>query len=231
MDGTGELFQPFVSALGDRIDTQVVSYPTNEPLDYAALEALVRERLPTNRRFVLLGESFSGPIAISIASNPPANLIGVVLCCTFASNPVAAFSPFKSMIPLLPIERVPGLVMSQALMGRDATPALRTALDSAMASVSPIVLRARAAAVLSIDYSHKIASIDRCLLYLRAARDLVVPRKCGDEIICRSRNAQFVEIEGPHFLLQTRALEAAVAIESFIGHADGRVAMSAAANT
>lgn len=216
MDGTGILFAPFVSALNERIETQIVRYPSNEPLAYDALEAYVRARIPTNRRFVLLGESFSGPIAISIGANPPENLCGLVLCCTFASNPVAALSLTKSMTRFLPIERAPAFLISYALMGSDATPALRVALNAAMASVSPQVIRERAAETLSLDYSQKLALLDGPLLYLRAMRDRVITRRSGDEIPRAVRNARLAEIDAPHLLLQTRAKEAANATLHFI---------------
>ncbi len=44
----------------------------------------MRAALLTERRVVVLGESFSGPIAIRIAVDPPAGLVVVVLYVTFA---------------------------------------------------------------------------------------------------------------------------------------------------
>ena len=57
-------------------------------MGYDELEVLVRAALPTGQRYFLLGESFSGPLAIRIAANPPAGLAGVILCGTFAKNPL-----------------------------------------------------------------------------------------------------------------------------------------------
>jgi pimeloyl-ACP methyl ester carboxylesterase len=216
MDGTGELFAPFLAALNDQVETLVVDYPRNEPLGYDSLEVFVRERLPAKRRFVLLGESFSGPVAISIAAKPPQNLAGLVLCCTFASNPVGVLSPLRVIARFMPVERAPKFAMSHALMGRDATPELRVALDTAMSSVSARAIRARAAAVLSLENNGKVALIDKPLLYLRALRDRVVPRKSGDEILRTCKHALLVEIDAPHFLLQTRAVEAVREILQFI---------------
>ncbi len=216
MDGTGDLFEPFTAALGDKIETQVIRYPIEESLSYETLETFVLERLPENRDFVLLGESFSGPIAISIASNPPANLVGLVLCCTFASSPVAALSFLKPITRFLPISHAPRFLMSGALMGNDATPALRDALDRAMKRVLPHVMRTRTAEIFSIDYSHKLALIDKPVLYLRAARDRVVHRRCGDEILRQCKHVRLVEIDGPHFLLQTHANEAATVMRQYV---------------
>lgn len=66
MDGTGCLFAPITAALGEDVESMVVRYP-DEELDYSAHEAIARAALPLERPHVLLGESFSGSIAISIA--------------------------------------------------------------------------------------------------------------------------------------------------------------------
>ena len=48
MDGTGDLFAPFVNAVENRFLVQVVRYPTDRVLDYEGLFALVRSGLPTD---------------------------------------------------------------------------------------------------------------------------------------------------------------------------------------
>src|SRR4051812_12633896 len=87
MDGTGLMFAPFIAALGPDVDCRVVAYPTDRALDYAEHEAIARAALPGDAPYVILGESFSGPIAIRIAASAPANLMGLVLCCSFARSP------------------------------------------------------------------------------------------------------------------------------------------------
>ena len=79
MDGTRTLFQPFVDALAGEFEIQIVRYPTHKAFGYEELEAFVRAALPTDSPFILLGESFSGPIAVSIAASKPAALVGLVL--------------------------------------------------------------------------------------------------------------------------------------------------------
>jgi hypothetical protein len=61
LDGTGELFAPFLQSLGGPMPTQVVSYPRDQELGYALLEPLVRAALPINRPFVLPYGLFSAP--------------------------------------------------------------------------------------------------------------------------------------------------------------------------
>src|ERR1700719_4469607 len=87
LDGTGKLFTEFLKAIQNRVDTLVVAYPNDTPMNYDELETLVRAALPADRPFILLGESFSGPLAIRIAARQPAWLAGLILCGPFCSNP------------------------------------------------------------------------------------------------------------------------------------------------
>jgi len=84
MDGTGELFGAFADTV--RADTQVVRYPSTQALDYAELEQFVLSKLPRQEPFVLLGESFSGPVALSIAASRPALLRGIGSVSTSSRN-------------------------------------------------------------------------------------------------------------------------------------------------
>src|SRR5262249_40627769 len=87
MDGTAKLREEFVAALGPTIEATAIPCPTEQPLGYPELESLVRSSLPVDRPYVLLGESFSGPIAISIAGSCPPGLRAIVLCGSFVRNP------------------------------------------------------------------------------------------------------------------------------------------------
>jgi hypothetical protein len=95
LDGTATLHTEFVTSVGPAFDSvAVIPYPSDKALGYAALESLVRAQLPPATPFVLLGESFSGPIALSIAANPPPNLVGLILSTTFAKAPFLCFRPW-----------------------------------------------------------------------------------------------------------------------------------------
>jgi surfactin synthase thioesterase subunit len=74
LDGTGELFEPFLKALPSSLTSQVVSYPTEQYLTYKELVSLVQRVLPHKEPFVLLGESFGGPLSIEVAASSPPNL-------------------------------------------------------------------------------------------------------------------------------------------------------------
>lgn len=213
MDGTGDLFAEFASAVG--AETQVVRYPTNRSLSYAELEELVVSELPSDSPYVLLGESFSGPIALSIASTRPTLLRGVVLCCSFAANPRPGLRPLRGLVNWLP-DRAPIDPLMWFLAGRFATPALRDALTRAVERVSPAALRARMTAVIGVNVVGRLHSISVPLLYLQASEDRVVPRSAARIILENAARSRLVEIAAPHFLLQTRPKEAATLVEGFM---------------
>lgn len=217
LDGTGRLLADFVDAARAMFTSiTVVSYPDDAPLDYAALENIARRSLPRSGWFVLLAESFSGPIAISIAASPPANLAGVVLSTTFARNPVDLLRPFAALMRFAPVRALPLPLLSWGLLGRWATPVRRLALDQSLRQVAPAVLRARAAEALRVDASGCLARICVPMLYLRARSDRLILAGAGAEILRGTPRATLVELDGPHMLLQAAPVASAQAVAAFV---------------
>ena len=216
MDGSGAMFAGFIAALGNGIAPLVLSYPTDQILSYQGLTDFARTRLPLGRPWVLLGESFSGPVAIALAAERPAGLIGLILCCTFARNPVSLFQHCAGLIPFLPVSgRLSGLTVP-FLLGRHATPALRTTLRGALDRLQSAVLRARMRAVLAVDYSARMRQVAVPVLYLQAAQDRVVSGASLRHIAALQPALKVVALRGPHLLLQAVPDAAAMAVREFI---------------
>jgi pimeloyl-[acyl-carrier protein] methyl ester esterase len=216
LDGTGDLFEPFIAALGDDIRVRVVAYPPDERLNYAQLESVALAQLPPGEPLVLLGESFSGPIAVSLAAAHADRVRGLVMCCTFVSNPRPLLAPLEALTGAIPVRGVPGRILGRLLFGRYSTPALRSALDRALASVSPRVLRARLACVLGIDVSSRFATISAPILCLRASRDRLVPQVASSLILRLQPSARVHTYDAPHALLQALPLETARDVTAFV---------------
>ena len=216
MDGTGTLFEPFVAALGTEFRIKVVSYPTSEPLGYTQLESLVRAALPTHEPYVILGESFSGPIAVALAAAGAPQLKGVVLCCSFIRNPRPIFAMLKPMIGFLPIPHVPVKILGYFLLGRYATTALRQALARAVTPITAAVRRARIRDVLTVYVSAQLTTVHVPMLYLQATHDRVVPPSAAKLITHLSPHVKIIRVEAPHFLLQTKPSEAAQIVSDFV---------------
>jgi pimeloyl-ACP methyl ester carboxylesterase len=217
LDGTGELFADFVGALTG-IDARVIAYPPDQAMNYAELEAFAHDQLPREEDYFLLAESFSGPVGISIASATPPRLRGLILCCTFASNPLPMFGPLAKIFGKLPAMRMPPALAAPWLYAGRATPELRRAHAGAMARVSPKVLRARVAAVLGVDYRPLVQRVEVPMLYLRAKADRLIPTAASRAILDLRPDVKLAEIDGPHFLLQTEPQACARAVETFMEH-------------
>jgi pimeloyl-[acyl-carrier protein] methyl ester esterase len=214
MDGTGEMFAPFLPWLEPDFDCIVVRYP-DRSATYTQHEEIARRELPKDRPFVLLGESFSGPVAVSIAAAAPQGLLGIILCASFATCPHRLLSFFRPLAVLATPKLVPHFIAHHALLGSFATPELRAAHSRALSHVSSLTLTARLRAMAYIDVREQLRRLSVPLLYLRATADRVVPSRAGDEVAACARNARIVEIDGPHFLLQTQPRECARHIGAF----------------
>jgi pimeloyl-[acyl-carrier protein] methyl ester esterase len=216
LDGTARLLASFLGAVrASFASVSAIAYPHDTPMDYAALEVFARERLPKDAPFVLLGESFSGPIAIAIASDPPPNLIGLVLSTTFARAPVPLISSFAPLTRFAPVHSLPVAALSLALLGRWSTPALRSDLHAALEHVAPDVLRARAACAMRANVADRLARIAVPTLCLRARNDRLMRPRAGRELLAGIRNAREYALDGPHLLLQTRTEECARIVVAF----------------
>ena len=215
MDGTGRLFGEFVEALDAAIPPLVVSYP-DAALGYGDLERVARERLPARSRYALLGESFSGPVAVSVAASAPPGLCGLILCCSFVRNPRPALGwlgPAARMLPIPPASR---RLAGAALLGRFDTPALRRDLHETLSLVSAATLRARIREVLAVDVTAQLSKVRVPVLCLVASEDRVVPRSAARRIAATFPSARIAEVEGPHLLLQAVPRESAEIVRDFL---------------
>jgi len=214
MDGSGTLFDDFIKELGAK--TLVIAYPPHRPLGYEALAALVEEQLPRDDDVIVLGESFSGPIAILLASKQLPNLRAVVLICTFAKmrdRPGPAL--LRWLICRLPFWRMPVRLGAPALLGSGDTPALREKLLNAVRVVRSDVWRTRMGAILSVDVTPQLRNVRVPMLYLQASEDRIVPPRAASMLKQAHANVEIKVIPGPHALLQTQSKACALALRSF----------------
>ncbi|MFZ6756081.1 alpha/beta fold hydrolase [Undibacterium sp. Ji50W] len=218
LDGTGTLYAPLHQALDGRCRLIVVTYPVDQALDYAALETVARTYLPEDEDYMLLGESFSGPIGISIAASQPPGLRALILCASFARNPRPSLAGFRHLLPCLPVRMAPLAVVSHLLLGKFSTAEWRQLLTSALASVSTDVLKARMRSVLLADVRGELSDIKVPVLYLRATQDRLVPASAHKDIQKCLPSKELYEFDAPHFLLQVRAKEVADFIVAYRRH-------------
>lgn len=216
LDGTGELFADFVAALGPGVEVIVVSYPRDQPQGYSELEAIARSLLPEDRPYVLLAESFSGPIGIAIAASNSPGLIGLVLCCTFAKLPFPFGKWMQHLAGIAPVSLIPQSSLDLVLLGRHMTRDLRERFAMTLNSVAPEVLRRRAQDALSVDQTEQLANIRVPVLCLCASEDPLISRDATQRMANLIPASEVAVFDAPHFLLQVRPREAAAAVTHFV---------------
>jgi pimeloyl-ACP methyl ester carboxylesterase len=216
LHGTCELMQDFAAALGEDARVQAVDYPHDTVLGHAALADRVRPTLPIGKPFVLLGESFSGPVALRLAAERPHGLRGVVLSTSFAVNPRPALARFANLARAVPAQALPLGIFTFWLLGRWSTPKLRAQFADVLARVDGEVLAERLIACLQADVRELLPDVDVPLLYLRGRHDRLVPPAAGDLVAQAVKDARIVELDAPHCLLQAIPAQGAKAVREFV---------------
>jgi pimeloyl-[acyl-carrier protein] methyl ester esterase len=222
LDGTGKLFAEFVKALDPGIHTVVVAYPPDQALGYEELYALVigvLDKLPREQRFVLLGESFSGPLAIRIAARAPPGLDGLILSASFAANPFPWLAWARPLAAYLPVKSLPRWLRAPLMWGSLSPDRAPSQMERAMSGVSAAAVRRRIAALLAVDETSALERVATPMLLLRARDDRVIPKGATRRILKILPQAELIEIDGPHLLLQTRPRECAAAVLRFLNRA------------
>jgi pimeloyl-[acyl-carrier protein] methyl ester esterase len=164
---------------------------------------------------VLVGESFSGPVAVSIAAARPPGLRGLVLVGSFVTSPRRVLSWLSGVTPVLPTHG-PGWTRDFLLLGRYATPELRAIVRRAMTGLTPNAVRGRIQQIARVNVVQELSSIDVPILYLRAEEDRLVPKACADGIARLARRVIIAEVRAPHMMLQCAPADCARLIVEFV---------------
>ena len=216
MDGTGVLFAPFLRALPDWVTPIVVSYPPDRPLDYPEHLAYVMTALPADRPFVILGESFSGPLALLAAAQHPPGLRGVILCATFVTWPLPIPPIIARLAVAMGASRLKSTRLFQRLVFGGADAELRQLAAAALARLTPAVLDARARAVMVIDCTAELRSCPVPVLTLVADHDRIIPGQCPALMQRIRPDITVLHFNAPHLILQSTTSEACTQICLFL---------------
>jgi pimeloyl-ACP methyl ester carboxylesterase len=218
LDGTGRFFKRLIASLENRVPLQVVSYPPDQVLGYAELPDYVRAQIGSEP-VVLLGESFSGPIAINLAAQMQGQVKGLILAATFVT------SPWPRWMIAAAAKANPGLVprawIDAVLRGGADDPELAAEIADIMAGFVPEVRAARLRAVASVDARDGLRRVSCPILVLHGRNDWLVPKSGILRAIKSKPGAVIKLIAGPHMLLQCNAAGGAREIEAFLNSAIG----------
>ena len=211
MDGTGELLAGLAAQLSKERLVQIITYPADHPLGYDDLTASVLAKLP-EQPFVIVGESFSGPIAIEIAARV-ARTSGLILASTFVLHPVPSI--VSPLIQLFNHTLVPSRLVSAGLLGSAGTADLRAQLLAVLAKIPQAIIRARSRDVCRVDKRSSLAKVACPLLYLYGRDDHFIGQRHIREITAIRPDCEVRQLPAPHMILATHPSESAALIEHF----------------
>jgi len=217
LDGTGRLFTPLQKALDPHFETTVISYPTDRTLGYAALCERVGRKLP-DRHHAIVAESFSGPIALEIASRKPKGLKAVILSASFATNPRPAL---LSMLSLLFRSwclhlGIPVWLIRAFLLGNSASPELCHEIQDLLKIVDPNVIASRLREIVKVN---AVAALKNCpvpIFYLNASDDRILGKGTLKGLVAERPDMRVIQVPGPHMLLQALPDVCALHIKSAV---------------
>jgi pimeloyl-ACP methyl ester carboxylesterase len=217
LDGSGRLFTPFLAAAPRAFRAETVPFPPDRPLGYDELLPLVRPRLPRGR-FVLVAESFSGPLAVRLAAERPRGLAALVLAATFLHRPLAPLLvPIRGLVGTRFFGLgMPAPVVRRFLAGDDAPAAIVAEVQAAVRAVAPAVLARRSAEALAVDVRAALARVEVPVLFLAPTRDRLIRRDAHADVSAARPDAEIALVDAPHMVLQRAPHACLERIEGFL---------------
>lgn len=214
LHGNIDLFEEFVTKAPRASRVIKVTLP---PLsEYDDLFGAVVSQLPATQ-FVLIAESFSGPIAMRIAAFAPERVRALVLCNSFITRPVNSCLRWVPWSWVL-LHRMPEWFLRYFLVGRHAPQELVASVRAAIAKTPSSVLASRVRAVLSLPATNTPSSIARRVLFLTGTEDRLI--NISTESVKRLLPQAVVKsIRAPHLLLQAAPEAAWEEISTFLAEA------------
>ena len=222
LDGTGDLFEPFLHEIGNQNAVRVVSYPVAQVLNLDEIVACAVAQLPKNQPLILVAESMSGPIVVKLlaANVRDVKVKGVVFCATFVRSPLPVLAWMTNFLPLELFARLPvsEMMLRWFALGPDASSELVLKLQAALAKVTPSVIASRIRIMRDLNEVAALRKIFVPCCYLQATQDRLVWPRYAEDFKENVPDVRFKRIDGPHLLLQTRPKECLRAMREFEAH-------------
>jgi pimeloyl-ACP methyl ester carboxylesterase len=211
LHGTAGLFKPLLKLLPGK----VFELPKEGPQDYATLGAwLSRQSFPPS--YLLIAESFGGPLALAHASRRPKGLKGLALLGSFANMGMPLAKILAGFMPPLPLSsRFFRRFSQNALYSGEAGEAELDFFQRETSGTSPWIYRARMQSVMRGDVRPLLPKIKVPVLSVRASRDRMVPGRAEEGLQGIPRLSQVV-LDAPHVIAQTRPGPLALALKAFM---------------
>jgi len=198
LDGTAKMFERFLASTPGWAEPRPVAL--SHAASFEGLRDDVLDEIADLEEFLVVGESFSGPVSLLVAEAAGARCRGVVLVASFVRPVVARavrWLPLSMILSFPP----PGWVVRRRLAGNESSRELVEQVRSSMREVSSRVIAQRIRMISRLSLAVRL---EVPVLYLRATADRLVSADAADRVVRAIPHTVVEEIDGPHLLLQTR---------------------------
>ena len=218
LDGTGKLFKPFIKQFSSPNQVTVIEYPMDRHIPIADMAEYIVPKLPKDKPLAILGESYSGPIALSLAASNKLDIRQLILVATFAKYPGSFLKTLSKWLPLSLLLRlpIPNFIIKYYCFAEATNEVLSNLLRESVRANHPSVLAQRAYAGATIDVTEKLAHINVPCLYVAASNDRMVPVTALEYLQAHLHTLEVTTIQGAHFILQVQPKACFDVINSFI---------------
>lgn len=200
-DGTGVFFESLVAALNTFYEIKVLSYPQYGDQSYEHLGNQLLPELPPNRDYILVGESFGGPLAIWLATHAVSPPVKLILGSTFAASPFSA--PGRWIAPLVPFARFIPLQKWQIefMLFNGGNEQWATRIFEHTRFIDRRILLSRVQSVLRCDMRAALSALPIPVLCLNATQDRLLPPWLPRHFPEQS-HIRIVNLPLPHMIFQ-----------------------------
>ncbi len=215
LDGTGRLFAPLQNALAEKLDTTAIAY--GDERVFEEYVETVGARL-ADAGTILIGESFSGPIALSLMARFPTRIRCAVLCATFAVSPLRSLCSASGVVPTWAFR--PGALRRTLIhyfgLNGELHHSIVPEIMEVARSVQGAITKSRLTLLSQVDMRPLLRSLQHPVMHLQASHDRVVGNHLSRQLVGGLPKVDSRIIRGPHMLAQTRPAECAAAILDFL---------------
>jgi len=207
LDGTGILFKPLIDALPKNINILLISYPNDEKMNYEQLTKLVILKLPKEEEYILLAESFSGPIAYQVAMQSPKNLKSIIFVATFLQNPRPILNKFLTInfLNILFSFSPPKFILKWLLLSSKTNNETINLLAITLKKISPKIITWRLQQIIKLK--EPINKLDLDAIYISATTDKLVAYEAINFMTKWIPKLKIYRVTGGHLILQNNPLD------------------------
>jgi pimeloyl-[acyl-carrier protein] methyl ester esterase len=220
MDGTDISFEPMRELLPRDIDVKVIRYPVDKLLNFDETVQCAMDQIQSDQQEVIvIAQSFSGPVAITLVGSGKLKAKCLILCSTFAKSPRPVLFKILSYLPLELLIRLPfpRFLVKHVVAGGDAAADLFLAMWQRVKSLVPAkTLVHRLKVINQVDVRGWLPKLTVPCLYIQASFDRSVPASSLFDFTETITDLRVKRIKGPHFILQAQPDVSLSAIQNFV---------------